>query len=425
MVYDAFGRQRFWYFPMPATTGAANAGDYEEYRYDPAGNRIWLRKRDGSVLTYAFDALNRMSQKNVPVSATSAAGYSVFYGYDLRGLQTYARFGSASGLGVTNQYDGFGRLSSSTTTVDGAARTMASQYDSDGNRTLLTGPWGYYAPFAYDGLGRVTGNANITLFGYDSAGRRSSLAMGPGWTSSAVGYQYDEAGRLKTLTHDLAGTSGDQALGFAYNPASRIVARTATNDAYAAPAPAVGSKAYGVNRMWLKTMPDPAGHVRYLYDLRGLQTDAWYPWTGEGISNRYDGFGRLIETTSTMGGFARKIAHAFDRDGRRVELTWSDQAKIWFTRDRLGRIREGYQGALGTTSTIMIAFAYNSGGPPHYFARRGGGSPTNMTGSAVPSRRPARRAGSRAPSATPSTATAGGWSRAGPIRPGSGSPATS
>ncbi|MFL6844020.1 MAG: hypothetical protein ACJ8ER_03970 [Allosphingosinicella sp.] len=36
-------------------------------------------------------------------------------------------------------------------------------------------------------------------------------------------------------------------MGFAYNPASQVVTRTATNDAYAVPAPALGSKAYGVN----------------------------------------------------------------------------------------------------------------------------------------------------------------------------------
>src|SRR4051812_32416317 len=112
-----------------------------------------------------------MSQKTVPASATGAAGYSVFYGYDNRSLQTSARFGSDSGLGVTSDYDGFGRLVASTSSVDGAGRTMVSQYDSGGNRILLTGPWGYYAPFAYDGLGRMSAYANIAAFGYDAAGR--------------------------------------------------------------------------------------------------------------------------------------------------------------------------------------------------------------------------------------------------------------
>ncbi|MFL6845184.1 MAG: hypothetical protein ACJ8ER_09920 [Allosphingosinicella sp.] len=119
-------------------------------------------------------------------------------------------------------------------------------------------------------------------------------------------------------------------------------------------------------------MPDPSAHVRYAYDLRGLQTVAWFPWTGEAISNKFDGFGRLTEATSTMGGFSRKIGHAFDRDGRRVELSWSDLARAWFTRDELGRIKMGYQGALADASTPMVAFAYNSGGLLYYFTRKGG-----------------------------------------------------
>jgi hypothetical protein len=51
-----------WFFPSEAVTGSADPSDYEEYRYDPAGNRTWLRKRDGSQ----YDALNRMSLKSVP-----------------------------------------------------------------------------------------------------------------------------------------------------------------------------------------------------------------------------------------------------------------------------------------------------------------------------------------------------------------------
>ena len=50
--------------------------------------------------------------------------------------------------------------------------------------------------------------------------------MGPGWTSSTVTYAYDPAGRLQTLSHDLAGTSRDHGLGFADNPAGQIVTRT-------------------------------------------------------------------------------------------------------------------------------------------------------------------------------------------------------
>jgi YD repeat-containing protein len=115
-----------------------------------------LRKRDGVVLTYAYDALNRLTQKTVPPSASMAAGYSVFYGYELGGRQLYARFGSAGGVGITNSYDGFGQLTSATRNMGGVSRTVAHSYDADGNQTAVTHPDGHYFPCGYDGLGRMT-----------------------------------------------------------------------------------------------------------------------------------------------------------------------------------------------------------------------------------------------------------------------------
>jgi YD repeat-containing protein len=68
-VYDGFDRLSQWQFPSPTTPGTVNAADYEQYAYDGAGNRTCLRKRDGSKLTYSYDALNRMLSK--VVAATS------------------------------------------------------------------------------------------------------------------------------------------------------------------------------------------------------------------------------------------------------------------------------------------------------------------------------------------------------------------
>src|SRR3954463_5222019 len=112
MTYDGFDRQRRWIFPSPTPpapgqAGVANPADYEEYGYDAVGNRTSLRKRDGVTLTYAYDDLDRLRIKTAPASASGAAGYSVFYGYDVRGLQSWARFGSDTGPGIANSYDGF------------------------------------------------------------------------------------------------------------------------------------------------------------------------------------------------------------------------------------------------------------------------------------------------------------------------------
>lgn len=44
---------------------------------------------------------------------------------------------------------------------------------------------------------------------------------------------YDPISRLSVLTHNLSGTTAEQTLTFGYNPASQIITRTESNDAYA------------------------------------------------------------------------------------------------------------------------------------------------------------------------------------------------
>jgi YD repeat-containing protein len=123
--YDGHDRQSRWVFPSETTPGTVNEGDYEAYGFDAAGNRTSLRKRDGGTLIYQYDGLNRVREKTVPASVSGAAGYSVHYRYDLQNLQRYARFGSPTGPGITNSYDGFGRLESSTSTMGGTSRTLS------------------------------------------------------------------------------------------------------------------------------------------------------------------------------------------------------------------------------------------------------------------------------------------------------------
>ena len=192
MTWDGFDRQKRWIFPSPTAAGVANQADYEEYGYDLVGNRTSLRKRDSTTITYSYDGTNRLTVKNVPASATGAAGYSVYYGYDVQGLQTYARFGSASGAGISTAYDGFGRVTTTTTTMDGTGRTNNYQYDALGNRTRLSTSSGYVMNWTYDATGAMTAmldgnNERLALLTYDNAFRRQGLTLTSSGASSAVG----------------------------------------------------------------------------------------------------------------------------------------------------------------------------------------------------------------------------------------------
>src|SRR5437764_1418136 len=91
---------------------------------------------------------------------------------------------------ATYEHDLGGRQTAATTNMDGTARTIGSVYDPEGNRTHVGAATGYGMNFAYDGTDRMkrlfdNNNETIVQLVYDSAGRRQSLALGPGGSSAA------------------------------------------------------------------------------------------------------------------------------------------------------------------------------------------------------------------------------------------------
>jgi len=323
--YDGHGRQTRWVFPhptspLPTQTGAVNEGDFEAYTYDAAGNRTSLRKRDGTTITYQYDNLNRIRLKTVPQSASGAAGYSVHYAYDLRNLQTEARFGSASGPGVSNSYNALGQHSSSTTNMGGFSRTLSHLYDAAGRRIRITHPEAGYLTYEYDGLSRLTvvretGAAVLATLSYDSFGRRTGTNFNG--ASSAIGY--DGASRLSSLTHDLAGSSADQGLGFTYNPAAQIATRSAENDSYVSNSAYAVDRSYAVNGLNQYTQAGPA---TFTYDLNGNLIS-------DGSTNFvYDAENRLVSASG-----ARTAGLVYDPLGRLFELSGGPWGAYHFLHD--------------------------------------------------------------------------------------------
>lgn len=85
------------------------------------------------------------------------------------GRQLTARFDSQAGAdGATNAYNGFGDLTSSTTSMAGFSKTLTHLYDEAGRRTRLTHADGQAFTYAYDALDRLSGV-------YEGAGPRPRL----------------------------------------------------------------------------------------------------------------------------------------------------------------------------------------------------------------------------------------------------------
>ena len=329
MTYDGHDRQARWYFPSKTATGTASTTDYEQYGYDANGNRTSLRKRDGSTITYQYDALNRNTVKIVPARTGLAATHTrdVYYGYDLRGLQLYARFdsGAATSDGVTMAHDGLGRMTSSALKMDGVTRSLAHAYDKNGNRTELTWPDAVKTSYAYDGLDRmaaillIKNGSPITMvsYGYNDRGLRATQT---GRYGQVTTFGYDPAGRLNAMSHDFGGTARDVAFTYAYTPASQIAQQVRDNDNYAWQGHFNVDRTYTVNGLNQYTTAGPAtftydangnltsdGSTTYTYDVENRLVNAS---GAKAAALRYDPLGRLYETAG--GGVTTRFLHDGD-----------------------------------------------------------------------------------------------------------------
>jgi RHS repeat-associated protein len=287
-----------------------------------AGRRTVLKKRDGRPIAFAYDALNRVVSKTFPGSSGER---SVYYKYDLRGLQTEARFDSALGSeGVFSSWNGLGQQVSSTTTMGGAGRTLTYQHDANGFRTRITHPDGQFVNYNPDGLGRMTNsvlNGTVQLFRntYDSAGRTATTSRhdpATNWVSSQTSYGFDGVSRVSSYTHQLASTAGVTTT-FGYNSASQIVSRARSNTDYAAASVNVslGYTANGLNQY------QAVNGVAYSYDANGNLT-----WDGV-RTYTYDIENRLILATAGAGRPS-------------VTLTYDPLGRLWKTESGTGSVTQ-------------------------------------------------------------------------------------
>jgi RHS repeat-associated protein len=297
--YDGHDRLAKTRYPVPAQGAlVSSTTDYEALSYDPNGNIIQRRLRDGQLINSTYDNLNRVTLKDLP-----APEIDVSYSYDLMGRLVSATQGTA----VTQAYDALGRMVSETTPLG----TMAYQYDAGGRRTRTTWPDGFFITqdwlvtgelLAVRENGAATGAGVLASYAYDPLGNRISLTRGNG---TVTRYAYDAVSRLSSLAHDVAGTANDVTTTLAYNPASQITRFTRDNDSFAWFGHYNINRAYGVNGLNQLTS---AGATALGYDGRGNLTRSGvgaYVYTVENrmvsgpdaASFSYDPTGRLARST--------------------------------------------------------------------------------------------------------------------------------
>jgi RHS repeat-associated protein len=317
--YDGHDRRVKTRYP-DSTKGAGTSSttDYEQLTLDSNGNVTSRRLRDGNSIGQTFDALNRMTAKDLPNAVTYEA--DITYGYDL--LNRLVSTGDGNTYAGTFTYDALGRKLTDGSNYFG---TKTSAYDLAGRRTRLTWRDGFYVDYDYLVTGDMTairengatsGVGVLATLAYDDLGRRTSLTRGDGSVSS---YTYDNVSRLSQLADNLVGSSYDFTLGFSFNPAGQITQTTRSNDNYA------WGGHYNVNRSYTangRNQYTASGSITPTYDTKGNLTSAGsstYGYTSEnklasgpslGIS--HDPMGRMLGLTSS--------GVVFDYDGNEVVL---------------------------------------------------------------------------------------------------------
>jgi RHS repeat-associated protein len=327
-VYDGLDRLSQTQFPS-ATKGAgtSNSSDYEQLSYDANSNVTSRRLRDTHSIAFTYDALNRVTVKSVPASPGGASAYDVYYGYDLGGRLAYARFGSASGSGITLAYDALGRLISESNSMSGSSRTVTSEYDIAGHRTRVYYPAANFPPYgtltlsylyAYDTLGRLTAitypNAGaVAGWSYDDAGRVTAATR---FGTAVSTPSYDAVSRLTGLAHDLPGSGADVTFGYSYAPSGQMTQATRTNDAYA----------------W-------GGHYNF---NRSYTSNGLNQYTASGsVTPSYDANGNLTSDGST--------SFVYDDENKLVSASGGHSATLSY--DPLGRL---WQVAAGSATTQFV-----------------------------------------------------------------------
>ncbi|MDP2117798.1 MAG: RHS repeat-associated core domain-containing protein, partial [Brevundimonas sp.] len=294
--YNGFDRPLTLRYPNP-TGGGTSTTDYEQVTYDAYGRLVASRDRAGQTTTLTLDNLGRVTDVDAPAGTMDLA-----LTYDNLGRVLTSAGG---GQTLTNVWDPLSRLTSET----GPLGAMSYQYDARGAMTRITWPDTVYAQYDRDLYGAVTairengatsGAGVLATYAYNNnLGQPTGITRGDGTTTA---YAYDAAGRMTSLSHDMAGSAADVAFGFTWNPAGQIASRTVSNAAYVY-APNTGSTSYtndGLNRV------TSAGGTSVTYDANQNTASAL------GSSYGYDAANRL--TTATIGGTG--YAFGYDPGGR-------------------------------------------------------------------------------------------------------------
>jgi RHS repeat-associated protein len=310
-VYDGYDRAIKLLYP-DATPANDNDNLYEEFTYDLASRKLTSRTREGQVLTFSYDDLDRT------ISRTGGGLPDRTFTYDVggRGLSVKDMNGTTTVAETQYTYDSAGRLTRERR--NDWSQNVDYQLDASGNRTRIIWPDAFYAAYVYDGLNRVTSVATPSLtlrsYAYDHRGRRSGQIAMPGASQTATTYAYEIDSDLSGITHNYTGATLDLAFTHTTSAAGQLLTTTTSEplNRYT-PAAVFGAQTYATANplnQYPSITPIGGSAATLTYDLNGNLT-------GDGVNTyTYDATNRLL----SIAGFAT-ASYGYDAQDRRMTKT--------------------------------------------------------------------------------------------------------
>lgn len=308
-------------------------GTKDLWTYDQKGNILTWTNRRGNTTSYSYDEAGRLTRK------VHEDGVEVKYGYDQRGNLIEVEDTSGITEFVRDEHDRIVRINYP------LGQWLEFTYDRARRRNSSIDHLGLALKYVYDATGRIEAltdgdSIDIVRYEYDSAGRLSKKTVGNGVQTT---YGYDPAGRISTLVSH--GPGGDVISSFdhAYDERGRRVGVDAHYGSW--------SYEYDEIDQLTRAVLDPvdAGirslDMRYTYDALGNRIETVVNGEAETYevnrlnqytrigdkTYRYDADGNLVEEDGPEG----SVIYSYDDENRLVGVVKDGDVRT-FAYDGLG-----------------------------------------------------------------------------------------
>lgn len=254
---------------------------YATYAYTPNGKEDWVQDAGGGRTDYTYDGFDRLSRTDFPNPATGLPNTSDYEAltYDAQGNVLTRR--TRGGATLTMTYDVLDRLWTKAVPAwgAGAARTATYGYDLAGRRTSLVEA-GQSLSWSYDAAGREStatingplwaGGAKSIITNYNLNSVRNRLTWPDGWS---VQYTFDGMDRMIQA----APSDASFLATFTPNPLSEVTAEIR-----------------------------PGSTISRSYNLAGDVETLTHAWSGASVSfgHGYDRSRKLTSTSVSNSAFA-------------------------------------------------------------------------------------------------------------------------